>query len=61
MNLVVGTDTPNPWAAPGTSFHREMELYAQAGIPPLQILRLATQAGARALGIDAEVGTVQPG
>ena len=61
VNLAVGTDTPNPWAAPGTSFHREMELYAQAGIPPLQVLRLATQAGAKALGIDAEVGSIQPG
>jgi imidazolonepropionase-like amidohydrolase/ketosteroid isomerase-like protein len=61
VNLVVGTDTPNPWAAPGTSFHREMELYAQAGIPPLQILRLATLAGAKALGIDAEVGSIQQG
>jgi imidazolonepropionase-like amidohydrolase/ketosteroid isomerase-like protein len=61
VNLTVGTDTPNPWAAPGTSFHREMELYAQAGIPPLQVLRLATQAGAKALGIEADVGTVQQG
>lgn len=59
--LTVGTDTPNPWAAPGTSFHRELELYADAGIPPLQILRLATQSGARALGIDEDVGTIQVG
>ena len=61
VNLTIGTDTPNPWTAPGTSFHREMELFAQAGIPPLQILRLGTQAGAKALGIDAEVGTIQQG
>lgn len=61
VNLTVGTDTPNPWAAPGTSYHRELELYADAGIPPLQILRLATQSGARALGIDQDVGTIQVG
>ena len=61
VNLTVGTDTPNPWAAPGTSFHRELELYADAGIPPLEILRLATQSGARALGIDKDVGTIQAG
>ena len=60
-NLTVGTDTPNPFAAPGTSFHRELKLYADAGIPPLQILRLATQSGARALGIDKDVGTIQAG
>jgi ketosteroid isomerase-like protein len=61
VNLTVGTDTPNPFAAPGTSFHRELKLYADAGIPPLQILRLATQSGARALGIDKDVGTIQAG
>ena len=61
VNLTLGTDTPNPWTAPGSSFHREMQLFVQAGIPPLQVLRLATQAGAMALGIDADVGTIQPG
>jgi len=61
VNLTVGTDTPNPWAAPGTSFHRELELYVNAGIPPLEVLRLATQSGARALGIDPDVGTIQRG
>jgi imidazolonepropionase-like amidohydrolase len=59
--LTVGTDTPNPWAAPGTSFHRELELYVNAGIPPLQVLRLATQSGAKALGIADRVGTIQVG
>ena len=59
--LVVGTDTPNPWAAPGTSFHRELELYVNAGIPPLQVLRMATQSGAKALGIDGQVGTIASG
>lgn len=61
VNLTLGTDTPNPWTAPGSSFHREMELFVEAGIPPLQVLRLATQAGAKALGIDADVGTIQQG
>ena len=59
--LVVGTDSPNPWAAPGTSFHRELELYVAAGIPPLQVLRMATESGAQALGIDGQVGTVAQG
>lgn len=61
VRLTVGTDTPNPWAAPGTSFHREMELLADAGIPSLQVLRLATGAGAAALGIADSVGTIAPG
>lgn len=61
VRLTVGTDTPNPWAAPGTSFHREMELLADAGIPPLEVLRLATGAGAEALGMADSVGTIAPG
>lgn len=59
--LVVGTDTPNPWTAPGTSFHRELELLAGTGIPPLEVLRLATGSGARALGILDQIGTIAPG
>jgi cytosine/adenosine deaminase-related metal-dependent hydrolase len=30
-------------------------------IPPAKILEMATHYGARALGIDAEVGTLEPG
>jgi imidazolonepropionase-like amidohydrolase len=59
--LLVGTDTPNPWAAPGTSFHREMQLLVDAGIPPLQVIRLATRNGAEALGISDQVGTIAAG
>jgi imidazolonepropionase-like amidohydrolase len=61
VRLVVGTDTPNPWAAPGTSYHRELELLVQAGIPSADVLRMATERGAQALGISAEVGTIAPG
>lgn len=59
--LTVGSDTPNPWAAPGASFHRELELYVNAGIPALQVLRMATESGAKALGIESQVGTIQAG
>lgn len=61
VTLLVGTDTPNPWVAPGISFHREMELYVRAGIPPSAVLRMATLEGAKALGLDAEIGTVAVG
>ena len=59
--ITVGTDMGNPWTVPGASFHREMELLAAAGIPTLEVLRLATRNGARSLGIESEVGTVAPG
>ena len=38
-----------------------MALYAQAGIPPLEVLAMATRNGARALGLEGEIGVVAPG
>ncbi|WP_052216092.1 amidohydrolase family protein [Sphingomonas sp. ERG5] len=52
---------------PGTDFlagytlHRELELYTQAGIPPAEILRLATLTPAEILGIDKDRGIIAVG
>jgi imidazolonepropionase-like amidohydrolase len=59
VRLLAGSDLPNPWVVPGAGFHRELELLVQAGIPPLEVLSLATRNGAAALGLDA--GTIEPG
>ncbi|GMV07263.1 MAG: amidohydrolase [Gemmatimonadota bacterium] len=59
--LGAGTDASNPWTVAGESFHREMELLVQAGIPPLDVLGIATRNGARILGIDDDSGTVEVG
>jgi imidazolonepropionase-like amidohydrolase len=61
VRLVVGTDMPTPWIVPGASFHEELTLLRDAGIPEAAILRMATAEGARALGLGAEVGTIRPG
>ena len=53
VHLTVGTDANNPWTVPGTSFHRELELLAEAGIPPRAILRMATTHGVRSPGTGA--------
>lgn len=58
--LTVGTDANNPWTAPGASYHHELELLVAAGVPPLDVLRLATKSGADALGLR-DVGTVEVG
>ena len=60
VNLTVGTDANNPWTVPGPSYSRELELLVAAGIHPLEVLRLATKAGADALGLR-NVGTIQEG
>ncbi len=48
--LTIGSDLPNPWVIPGVSFHEEMLLLHDAGLP-----------AAAVLGLDAERGTVEAG
>ena len=45
----------------GYSLHRELELYAQAGIPNAEVLRIATLVPARVLGVEKDRGTITPG
>ena len=54
--LVAGTD-----ATPGFALHRELELYAEAGIPAGDVLRIATLGAARVMKRDAELGSIAPG
>ena len=55
--LVAGTDK----AVPAHSLHRELELYVEAGLTPMQVIQIATIGAARAMGVDKEVGTIEPG
>jgi imidazolonepropionase-like amidohydrolase len=41
--LTAGSDTPFPWIVPGVSFHEELRLLKEAGIPTAAVLRMATQ------------------
>lgn len=61
VELTAGTDLVNPNVIPGVSFHRELELMSDAGIPAVDILRIATLNGARALGRESELGTLEVG
>jgi imidazolonepropionase-like amidohydrolase len=59
--VVMGTDAGNIGTLHGPSVFREMEMMAQAGLTPLQVLRSATSNGARAMGMEREIGTLAPG
>lgn len=59
--LTAGTDANNPWVVPGVSLHRELELLVEAGIPPLEVLTIATRNGAAVIGLLDQIGTVQEG
>jgi len=55
--IVAGTD----FGIPGFALQRELELYVAAGIPPAQVLQLATLGAARAMGRESELGSITPG
>jgi len=60
--LVVGTDEPvYTNLLPGFAYHRELLAMTYAGLPPAAVLKAATINGARALGIDARVGSIEAG
>jgi imidazolonepropionase-like amidohydrolase len=59
--LSAGSDLPVPWVIPGVGLHEELELLVAAGIPPLEVLRIATRNGAETLGLLDEIGTVEVG
>src|SRR5579859_1365426 len=55
--VVAGTDQ----AVPGHSLHREIELYVQAGITPMEAIQAATIVPARVMQLDPDVGTLEAG
>jgi imidazolonepropionase-like amidohydrolase len=59
--LTTGSDFPNPYVIPGAGLHDEMALLVEAGIPPADVLRIATRNGAESLGILDEIGTIAVG
>ena len=61
VHLAVGTDVGMPWITPGVSFHRELELLTDAGIPALDVLSLATMNGAETVRAEEMLGTIEPG
>jgi hypothetical protein len=61
VRITAGTDTPNPFIAPGSSIHGELGLLREAGLSPLDIITAATSRAAELLGRETELGTVRAG
>src|ERR1700744_439918 len=60
VTMLLGTDTQQPFAAPGVALHREFDAFDQAGIPRRDSFRMATATAASVLGLST-VGTVAKG
>jgi len=58
--ILAGTDTGEPWTAPGFELHRELELLQSAGLTPAQALRAATLEPAKLMRRDDQ-GEVKKG
>ena len=57
--VVAGTDAPiNPY---GLSLLMELENYAAGGLTPAEVLRTATTVSAEAMGVGADIGSIEPG
>jgi hypothetical protein len=56
VTIIPGTD-----ALAGYALHHELELYALAGIPPAEVLRMATWTPALVMGVGKDRGVIAPG
>ena len=61
VQILAGTDAPQPYVLPGFSLHDELFLLVKAGLTPMQALRTATLNPAKFLGILDSVGTIEKG
>ena len=56
VTIIPGTD-----ALAGYMLHHELELYARAGIPPAEVLRMATLTPATVMGVNKDRGVIAAG
>ena len=56
VTIIPGTDS-----LAGYELHHELALYARAGIPPAEVLRMATLTSALVVGANGERGVIAPG
>jgi imidazolonepropionase-like amidohydrolase len=62
VQISTGTDGDTPLSDPWPSLFDEFQLlHDSAGLPPMAVIQAATLTGAKAMGNDADMGTIAPG
>lgn len=61
LPVAMGTDAGNPLTLHGPSVYAELEAMQEAGLSPMEVLVAATRNGARAMGRQEDLGTVERG
>jgi imidazolonepropionase-like amidohydrolase len=59
--LSTGTDMTTLQILPAFSLYREMEIFAEAGLKPMEVLKAATYNGAWAIGRTDQIGSLEAG
>jgi imidazolonepropionase-like amidohydrolase len=59
--VTTGSDSGYIYKLYGFDYIRELELLREAGFHPLEVIKSATLNGAQALGLDKEIGSIEPG
>lgn len=59
--VTLGSDAGYIYKLYGFAYIREMELFREAGFHPLEIFQSASLRAAEVLGVDHELGTIEPG
>ena len=60
VQILVGTDTPNPFVVPGASLHDELRLLVEAGLSLEEVWAAATTGAGNILGVDG-LGRIENG
>lgn len=61
VRIMIGTDSGIPTMFHNDSTWREMALWVELGVPPMEVVQAATLWPARFLGMGNELGTLAPG
>jgi hypothetical protein len=59
--VTAGSDSGFIYQLYGFGYIRELELLREAGFHPLEVIRSATLYGAEAIGMEDQIGTIEPG